>query len=863
MAIKRCKSRGCPVFHKREVPYAGKKNAKIAWIGESPGWEEERDGEPFVGDSGKLAKKDCKIAGLTWEEMFVMNSARCRIIKDEMSGKDITKTLAFCRRYVEAAMVALKPRIIVAAGDFALRQILRKSGITKARGRWVWSEEFGCWVYPIFHPAYILRNRGLEKLFINDLREVAAAVKNDYKPLEHTTEDMEYREVQTLKGLFNEEELSEGLGIDTETQGLDWLSPDFTIVSAQFSQRPHTAYDVVLFEECEINEAERTIHVKRVPEGKKKPVDTLVGIRRAENFDLKVLQIRALLESERVKKYMFNGNFDVHVFNRLYRDLGMGHPVIRNYAMDGQAAAHVYDENTFKQASLDTVQRFFSDVKSDYNREFELKYGKSDMIGVPRADRTEYGCSDADVTRQVCVGLKTEFMKPENRKMGAYIGKFVMPTLDGLCKMEEFGAWIQQENIPAALERMQGLMEDERKIVLKNIKKAVKNTPIHKTRGFALTRDDFIRDAVFSKEGWNAPVIKKTKAGAPSIDKDVRKTLLDRKLSKGLRALLEHYDKWSEYHTIYSRYLKGFQRHIKNDGRIHTKYGLTTAVTGRVNSSDPNLMNVPKRNESAPVVRSLIAAPPGKLLLAADEGQSELRWISIIARDMAMMAVFMRGEDIHEATAKALSKKPWDSLSQKERDRLRFQAKAVNFGLIYGMSVKGFISYARLEYGIVLSYDEAAQWVATFFGMYPHLPVYHKRMINHCRKYGWVESPIGRRRRLPEIHSKDQFLRGQAERQAINHPVQAISSDTVLMVNNELMALDMDPNEFMPNLFIHDELIVEVADNSRVEDYAKILKWHMENPPFERDFGIKLPIPLVSDVKVGRNLMEMEKMNLN
>jgi len=142
------------------------------------------------------------------------------------------------------------------------------------------------------------------------------------------------------------------------------------------------------------------------------------------------------------------------------------------------------------------------------------------------------------------------------------------------------------------------------------------------------------------------------------------------------------------------------------------------------------------------------------------------------------------------------------------------------------------------------------------------LPIYHKRMIEFCREFGYVESPLGRRRHLPEINAQNKMIRREAERMAVNQPIQSPSSDVVLMAGNEIIDKDIDPEEFKMVMFIHDELVFQVKDNSKVEDYARLVKYEMENPQLERDFGFKMRVPLRAGVKVGKNAAEMKELEL-
>jgi uracil-DNA glycosylase family 4 len=858
---KTCTSTSCPLIGRDiEVPYRGPKNAKVVWIGESPGKDEELEGKCWVGDAGKLSRKVVTKVGLNWNRLFKMNSARCRIIKDNLSGKQITAILKQCRPKVEKAIHYLKPKCIIVAGDFALKQILKKGGITKARGIWVYSKEFNCWVLPTFHPAYILRNMSLKKVLEGDLRSVVDFIRNGYEP-PSDEEDVDYKEVSSLKPI-----LDAGLpvGVDTEGQGIDWADPNYICISISVSTAPGVGVNLRLYEECEPDDnADMIIMWNRLIEGQKKKQMVPVGVRRVANFNKKLDQVIELMGRADIKKYMFNGNFDVLVLRTIVRRERGIEMKVRGYAMDVQAGVHVLDENVYKMASLDFVQKMLTSVKSDYNREFAERWDKADMLAVPTEDLNRYACADADITRQSAFVVRSMLMSPGNERLANYMVKMVQPTLATMAEMQENGVWINTKMMPKVTTAVTRLVREYQEAALKAIPARIRNLPLHQKKGLKLSRADLVRDALF--DGFRCRILKTTKSGAASIDKEVRIRLKDGRLSGNAREFIEDYERWSEYNTLLTRYLHGFAKAIKGDGRIHANNSLTSAVTGRMASSKPNMMNNPKRSVSAKLIRALIAAPKGWRFLAADQGQSELRWCADIANDPTMIQIFSNSNlDIHTETAKSLSDKNWANLSADEIDSERRNAKCINFGLIFGMKINGFIKYAKIEYGIDLTWDQAQGWVDIFFGKYNRIPAYHERIIESCRENGYVESPLGRRRRLPEIYSTDKWLRLEAERQAINQPIQSPSSDAVLIAGNEMRRKGyLNPDEIKLVLFVHDELIFQVRDNSKLEDYAKMIKHEMENPPLKRDYGFELKVPLVSDVKQGRNLAKMEEMKLN
>ena len=1173
-----CKASKCPVFRGREVPYAGSTDSKVVMLGESPGVQEVKKGVPFYekAPSGQLIREVVEEAGLEWDALFNMNSARCLIDKKKLSGKEVTKTLAFCRPKIAYTFKYISPKCIILLGDFALRQVLRRSGITKARGQWVYSEEFECWIMPTFHPSYILRNMALRGLMLQDLRKVAAFVANNYD-VKVEAENTDYVITNRVGPHID---TGSYLGIDTETQGLDWKDPNFVPVSYSVSWKEGSARQIVLHEECKEGEEDFTITWPRIPQGEKKPVPTQVYVKRSEDFDQKLSDLQFILGHPTIKLCMQNGNYDVHVFRTLFRRARASEIEIRAYVCDTQAAAHCLDENIFKMASLGDLQAAFSNYEVDYKEEFLQKH---DMLSASQEEASEYACADADVTRRIGISQRDHLL--DSPKVANYFVRFAMPVLQTvLVQLEENGVQIDTKALPVVRDEITKEMAVLQKKAEKKV--SIKIREQHAEKGFKLTRRVFIADVLFEKDGFGLEPVKKTKSKeAWSVDKETRITLLDRpRLGKTARKFLETYNVYSELDELRKKF-KGYEKFLTVDSRIHTHLSMTIAVTGRLscvpldaemltvngwkkydqlivgedvvsydvqngklvisnlknihlgrgkvgtlyyrhgktrkvgvrctenhtwvvekntirgfisakdvgeargcrlilsskvdaafgqdddarsaaivgwaltdghvgttssgryflevtlkkpqsvakfrrqvcvgysyiqydgersrfaigvelfdglwkrvnsfqnivsyivsltprarkemwdammeadgsirkygggreypsfmerfgskdsqhvnkpnvgdafsalavllgkairyrsrkstggrapftgweisenkrkipkyergsnvehvwcpetgagtwiirqngvvgitgNSSKPNMMNTPTRSKSAKKVRKVIIAKSGHVLLAADMEQSELRWCAHVSNDQEMKRVFMRGEDIHTNTAKALVPRPWDQMDADDQKFYRRAAKSVNFGLIFLMSARGFVKYAKLEYDIELTEHEAKKWIEVFFRKYSGILGYHKRTIAFCRAHGYVESELGRRRRLPEIHSRDNFLRAEAERQAVNAPIQGPSSDAVLLSCKELLRKKkLPPPEIKPVLFIHDELIFEVKKGLELK-YAKIIKPEMEHPPFKRDFGFEFSVPAVASFKIGPNLAEMTELEV-
>lgn len=861
--MQKCKIRECLLWGKGiEVPFekGRKQNPDLLWYGESPGAMEEIELRPFRGDAGDMLRECQEEAGITYGVDFYGNSARCRINKDKLTGKQISEILACCHENAVRPIRFLKPKAVIVMGDFALRQITKKSGISKHRGKWIWSEEFNCWIFPTFHPAYILRNRSLKRRLVKDFEMVKSFVDNKYQPVTlDEKEDVTYREVESI-GRF----LRKGttIGFDTEAQGLDWLDPNFVLLSYQLSNEEGTGVCVNLHKESTEDDYDFTIAWPRKIKGKKfsKTEPQIVYVKRCPNFERKKDQLRQLLENPEIKKYMMNGNYDLHATDSFFRRIGETPPKTGGYVMDIQAGANVLDENVFKKPALDDLQTILTDMPPypTPNRE--------DMLSVPLQERVTYGCADADLTRRIGVVLKHDFANG-NRKQGDYFIKFTMPALSFFRTLESNGALIDQERLPIVTDDVEKGMREFEKKALELVPRKLKSIHL-KGKGLSLTRDDFISDILFGSNGFRLSGIRRTAGkGGWSVDKMTRIRLMDKSLSPRVREFLTLYEQFQEDHTLWSRYLKGFDRWIRSDRRIHTIMSLATTVTGRSASSKPNMQNNPKKSRQAQRVRELIIAPPGYKIIAGDEKQSELRWAGEMSQDPELIRIFRDHIDPHTETALELLRKreagwtweKWNALDDRRKSLERRKAKCVNFGLLFGMAAKGFVNYAKKDYGLDLTIPEAEKWIRIWFGKFTTVREYQRRMVDFGRTHGYVESVLGRRRRLPELRSRDGFVRGEAERMAINHPIQSPSSDMVVMAGMEIQnKYKPDPKEFRPILFVHDELVWEVREDA-VDKWVPIIKEEMEHPPFERDFGFRMRIPLEAEIKVGDSLANLKE----
>jgi DNA polymerase I len=328
----------------------------------------------------------------------------------------------------------------------------------------------------------------------------------------------------------------------------------------------------------------------------------------------------------------------------------------------------------------------------------------------------------------------------------------------------------------------------------------------------------------------NLPVIKKTKTGF-STDAEVLETLAEQHEIVRMILLYRTLTK------LKSTYLQGLQKVVGDDGKVHTTYNQTVTVTGRLSSTEPNLQNIPIRLEEGRLIRRAFKpTPPYTILLAADYSQVELRILAHLSGDRLFTEAFIKGEDIHRRTAAEVFGVGLDAVTRDMRDR----AKAVNFGIVYGISDYGLARDLRV------SRAEAREYIANYFARYSGIKEYIEASIEAARELGYVTTMLHRRRYLPDINNRNFSLRSFAERTAMNTPIQGTAADLIklAMVRIHKAMADIGLSSRMI-LQVHDELLFE-TNPEELEELKVLVKETMEQ-------ALTLAVPLVVDLKVGDN----------
>lgn len=516
-------------------------------------------------------------------------------------------------------------------------------------------------------------------------------------------------------------------------------------------------------------------------------------------------QMRAWLESD-APKLGHHLKYDAHIFaNHGIRLGGMAYDsMLESFVLNSTATRHDLDSVATKYLEIKTTK--YEEVAGKGAK--QLRFDEVDIeIAAP------YAAEDADVSLRLHEALWPQLEQtPELRGVYEDIEQPLVPVLQ---KMEYLGVLVDA----------QMLREQGQELAAKMLET---ETQAHKEAGgpFNLASPKQLQEILYDRLGL--PVLGKTPKGQPSTAEGVLQELAaDYDLP---RLVLEH----RALAKLKSTYTDKLPSEISpRTGRIHTSYHQAVAATGRLSSSDPNLQNIPIRTPEGRRIRQAFIAPQGYRLLAADYSQIELRIMAHLSEDEGLLAAFAADRDIHTATAAEVFGRDLDSVTANERR----SAKAINFGLMYGMSAFGLARQLGIERG------EAQSYVDLYFSRYPGVKRYMDQTREQAREHGFVSTVLGRRLYLPEIGSRNHQRRQYAERSAINAPMQGTAADIIkramIDVDRWLAESGADARLIMQ---VHDELVLEVEAGA-AESLAEEISARMEaaaslRVPLKVDFGL-------------------------
>ena len=523
-----------------------------------------------------------------------------------------------------------------------------------------------------------------------------------------------------------------------------------------------------------------------------------------------VLQaLKPLLENPEKTKIGQNLKYDISVLaNYDIRVVGpLADTMLASYVLNSTATRHDMDSLALKYLGEKTIS--FEEIAGKGAKQLTFN-----QIALEQA--VPYACEDVDITLRL-----QEILRPQVEREGRLadvLDHLELPLINVLSRIERNGVALDAERLH---EQSQQLERRIRELESEAFELA--------GREFNLGSPKQLGQILFEEQ--KIPVIKKTPKGAPSTAEAVLEELaLDYPLPK---VIMQH----RGLAKLKSTYTDKLPRLLnKTTGRVHTSYHQAVTATGRLSSSDPNLQNIPIRTEEGRKIRQAFIARPGYRIVAADYSQIELRIMAHLSEDKGLLEAFAEGRDIHTATAAEVFGTALEKVSADQRR----SAKAINFGLIYGMSAWGLSRQLHIDR------NQAQTYIDRYFDRYPGVARYMDRIRTQAAEDGFVETVLGRRLYLPEIHSQNRNRRQGAERTAINAPMQGTAADIIkqAMIDVDAWLAEGDFDALMV-MQVHDELVFEVAEG-QVEAFIEQVQARMQA-------AATLSVPLIVEAESGAN----------
>ena len=588
--------------------------------------------------------------------------------------------------------------------------------------------------------------------------------------------------------------------LDTETTSVYWRQAE--LVGLSFAVKAHEAYYVPLTHSLEGDE----LTTKQL------------------DRNMVLTRLKPILENPNIGKIGQHLKYDAHILSFYDIDLlGSIHAKPNNWAMDTMLASYVINAAATRHG-MDDLARHYLQTQTISFEDVAGKGAKQvsfDQVAIDLA--SDYACEDADITYQLFELFSEKLAADENN--AKLLHELEIPTAEILCQMEANGILIKRPFLNELSQRF-----DEEIIALEKRAYEVAG------EAFNLGSPKQLGEMLFEKLGVAGG--KKTKSGQYSTGEAV--------LSKINHPLVEIVLEYRGLSKLKSTYTDALDNVADSEtDRVHTSYHQALTSTGRLSSTDPNLQNIPIRTATGRLIRQAFIAPEGRVILAADYSQIELRLMAHFSGDENLTRAFNEGLDIHTATAAEVLGKAVEAVSATERRN----AKAINFGLLYGMSAFGLAKQLQMSRG------EAQDYIDMYFERYPSVKDYMINTRASAYEKGYVETILGRKLYTPDINHSNRMVKQGAERAAINAPLQGSAADLIKLA---MIAVDkVLPKEHAKMLLqVHDELVFEV-DSDKVDSIRQLITDAMQDvlttTAVAKGWNVDFAVPLLVETDIGSN----------
>jgi DNA polymerase-1 len=869
------------------------------FIGRDPGEQEDLQGIPFVGPSGQLLNKLLESCGIDRSKIYISNITKCcpennRVPTDEEK--------AACRDYLEEEISLVKPKIIVTLGKDALQAITGETEVTKLAGTILKSEKYSCDVIPMFHPSFILRRMDLfphAEIHFKNLTEHI----NKKEKIQALTKYIYLTEFERLPSFFDKLAKQTLVSFDLETSSVNFLHGTILCVSFSWKEYTGIVLPLVGYKEQTIWTSEQYQYiVKKLREIFALPTINWIG--HNISFDHKFIkklgvEIEGELNDTMLLQTLVDENNKelkkLKALANLYTDMGRYDADVEKYKE--QLSSEITKEWSARKKEIKVkIEECGKQLESLFDASSErdmlqteidslniqleqLEENKPDIsyANIPTDILWPYAAKDADATFRLYHILLEKLQKESDEKAAPYnkslvklYRKLVVPLRKVLDDMEATGISLDLPYLKELDKIYSGKKLDILKqiaqapeiikvedILTKDAKNKIKDK-YQKLKKCKLTEQEYIKKYVkhcaFNMNSnpqlgillysvLKLPKIKfgKTKKdGTTSASTD--KEVLDYHANSNpiIKLLMGH----RNIQKMHSTYIIGMQEKVDSDNRIHTIFTQHITVTGRLSSHNPNLQNIPRKNKD---IKKAFLPRLGWSLLQADLAQAEFRMWAELSQDPLMIQDIRNGLDIHRATASRFWNIPLSIVTDDQRQI----AKRSVFSVMYGQGARA----TSKQLGI--TENDATNITKQFFAKYPTAARWLEQTKHMVKTQGYVISPFGRIRRLPDAFSPINELKQGAMRMGVNSPIQAGAADVTAMGLIRLYKRLKEQNlQSKLVLTVHDSIALECPDNELIQ-VAKLCHECLTTPV------AGITVPFAVDIEVGKNWGELVKWDLN
>ena len=764
----------------------GPKHAKAMIVGEAPGSAEDKGKGPFMGKAGFLLDDIFDDFGMDRADYRITNSVRCRPPNNRTPTK---REIRECNYWLMNEIDRVKPEFVILFGNAALESITGEKGITKKSGTPI--EKDGITYFPVLHPASALHDpRNLPKIrhgikTFRDLVKRGGMFEEDGLNHRIVTD-------KNLKQALKDIRTNIVVSFDSETSGLNpWLPGSWITSLGVGTKKYQWCFPLNHRLSPIFNKFKAQVRlVKKIAEA-------------ANQCHIRVAQ---------------NGKFDTLQLYVHYR-------VWIACTFDTMLAHYNLDENSFHGLSILSM-KYFDAI--DYDIPLTDKFGITGTL----EDHCKYLALDIYYTRNLYFVLKKELK--EDPSTYRLFTEFTMAESELYTEIELNGIYLDMDRLEESRRYWTGKRDRARKR-LDRLVPSDNRWKNKKTKGWEVginwASPIQVAEALF--DILDLDVVKETPTGKRSTDEEV---LLDLSHEHRVPKIIL---RWRSAEKNLNTFIDPWRK-LAIERRLHPTFKIHGTRTGRPSAEEPN----PQQTPRDPRIRSIITAPPGWTLVSGDLSQIELRLTADDSRDPELLLSYQTGVDVHTLTVMRIFGIPKPTKEERKK------GKAINFGFIYGMWWKKFRLYAKNNFGIIFTIVEAKKIRKAFFRLYYGLEAWHKRKKAFARRNGYVRNKMGRKRRLPDAMLNDRSREcGEAERQAVNAPIQSMASDMNISAAIELKRR-FPRSYFRVVSTTHDEILAEVR-NDKLAKVLPIFYKTMCDPKLLRDFNVSFCIPIEAELSLG------------